>query len=200
MILSNPHPAVLAMLGLACSCKHKPEEPEPEPTEESSGSEEDGSEETEAPATGPPAGMNPVRETMARAFSGRDGAPPCDEIEEMASETPLEDLSWVVANIENPPWVGMRAAGCILENHSVDASELLESWVVDPALRGLAILVLDNLDALPQAQAWDLARLAILEGPDPDGSRERIAKSENPIISDLATMPLEKEESAPPAP
>ena len=33
MILSNPHPAVLAMLGLACTCKHKTEEPEPVETD-----------------------------------------------------------------------------------------------------------------------------------------------------------------------
>jgi hypothetical protein len=209
MILSHPHPSVLALLGLACS-NHKICAPEEMSEGEATLSDPTGivqvdpadqtdeADEVERTAAeGAPTDLTPEREAMRLALSARDQSPPCAEIVTLASEMPTDDYTWLIDHVRHPPWVGMRAARCILENHSIDASEIIESWVVNPELKGLGYLVLDSLDSLPQQQASDLARLAILEGPDPEAARERVAKSDNPIISDIARDLMSPESTDP---
>ena len=202
MILARPHPAVLAMLGLTSSCKHKGESSsESTPTDETEQVEhEDKSEHSDSTGDdrdaerppAPPLEMSAEREAMARALSKRDSAPPCGEVEALSLD-PLTDLVWLVEHIQKPPWVGMRAARCVLENHSAEASAVLEDWVIDPALKGLGFLILDSLDDLPQTQAIELAQRALSEGPDPEAARTRVARSDNPLISVLAATSEEAE-------
>ena len=190
------------MLGLASSCKHKGESSsestpadETEQVEHEDNSEHSDTTDDDGNAESPPAPppeMSAEREAMARALSKRDSAPPCGEVESLSLD-PLTDLVWLVDHITQPPWVGMRAARCILENHSVDAAPVLQRWVVSPELKGLGYLILDSLDALSQDQASDLAKLALEEGPDPEAARVRIARSDNPLISDLAAPSEEAE-------
>ena len=59
----------------------------------------------------------------------------------------------------------MRAASCLLTAHTEAARPLARQWVTDPAHRGLALLTLNQLDALPPAFATELAQLAAVGPP-----------------------------------
>jgi hypothetical protein len=139
----------------------------------------EGTEMAAAPVTGTPA-----QEGMVRALSARDAAPPCAEVEKL-SPTPVADLRWLVHNVSNPPWVGIRAAECLITGHAAEVPADLESWVTAPELLGLGLLVFAHVDKLPPAQALHLAQLG-LTGPNPRLVKLRLAKSTRPEIQALA--------------
>jgi len=125
---------------------------------------------------------------MYRALSARDGAAPCEEVEAL-STTPVEDLVWLTEHTTSPPWVGTRAATCLLTGHADEVAELLAQWVTDPATLGFGLLVLGNLDLLAPELAVELATLALEQGPDPEAARTRIATSTHPEVLDLLDAP-----------
>lgn len=120
-------------------------------------------------------GVPPEATAVYRALSVRDPEPDCATVEAL-SPTPLATLLLVIQHAEQPPWVGIRAATCVLDRHAQLASPALFAWVEGPTTRGLALLVLDRLDRLPDPLALELAAAA-LKGPHAADAAERVARS-----------------------
>lgn len=121
------------------------------------------------------------------AFLARDAGPTCAEVEALTA-TPAETLQVIVREATQPPWVGMRAADCLIRNHSVAVEEELKAWVTDPELLGLALLALGTLDEMDAGVAVKVADAAI-KGPLKEQAGERMLKSENAEIRALVDMP-----------
>jgi len=138
----------------------------------------------EDPADEPAPAPTPAQQAMYDALSLRDGGPVCADVEAL-SETPVEDLVWLTEYAAVPPWVGTRAATCLIAGHATEVADLLRSWVVDPDLAGFGAIVLNNLGLIPTELAVELATLALTEGPDPEGARERIAQHDDPALQAL---------------
>lgn len=117
----------------------------------------------------------PSQEAMYRALSIRDPAPDCAAVEALSAD-PLADLLVMVDQVEQPPWVGMRAATCVTTRHAEAGKATIGGWVVDPDKRGLAILVFNQLDAMPATVALPLATAA-LAGPLKADAEKRLQKA-----------------------
>jgi hypothetical protein len=156
----------VALFALLAACKQQPTTvaPAPSPT----------------PAeTAPTAPAEKSRDAMILALSVRDPEPRCEDVEAMAP-SPLDDWRAMVATTM-PPWLPMRAATCLITQHPAEARADFVTWVTTPEDKGLALLVLDHLDALPPDVATEVAKAAV-SGPFPEEARERIAKSAAPEI------------------
>lgn len=126
-------------------------------------------------------------DAVMRLLSSRDPVP-CETIEAL-TPTPAATLLVVVNTIERPPWVPMRAASCLLKNHSAEVQTDIERWVIEPSLRGLGRLVLGSLDTMPVAVALPIARKALASGSDPALARERLAEAVAPELRALVVTP-----------
>lgn len=169
-------------LFLALGCAGTPQaEPEP-PATPAAETTTSPAASAEPEASGP--APDAAAEAVYRALSIRDPAPTCESVEAL-TETPVETLLFVVDNAQQPPWAGMRAAECITSRHAVEAQESIKAWVSSSETKGLAILALNQLDAMPLEVALTVARTA-LEGPDAESARTRIGRSTVPEIKALA--------------
>lgn len=119
-----------------------------------------------------------------RALSVRDPEPSCAEVEAL-SPTPVETLREVIARAQQPPWAAMRAANCLIQGHGPEVQADLVAWVGASETRGLALLVLDQLDLLPEDVALAVATAA-LAGPLAPDAGARISKSSHPSLQALA--------------
>lgn len=135
------------------------------------------------PVEGPGIAPTDAGYAVYRALSVRDPEPACAEVEAL-SPTPVETLLEVVERAQQPPWAGMRAANCLVQGHAEAVQGELAAWVADPEARGLALLVLDQLDSLPEPLALDLATRA-LAGPHAADAAERVARSTRPAVQAL---------------
>lgn len=124
--------------------------------------------------------------SMILAFSSRDGAPPCAEVEALVPD-PVASLENVIAHVQMPPWAPMHAAACLIEGHGAERPELLASWVDDPALKGLARMVFHRLHRLEPDQARSLADRA-LAGPLAADANAILARSPDARLRALATV------------
>jgi len=122
---------------------------------------------------------------MFRALSIRDHAPPCERVEALTTQV-VADLTWLADHATQPPWVGMRAAHCLVAGHGVEAADALLRWVTDPETRGLGLLVLDGLARLPEDLAVRIATRAIAEGRDPDAARQRVLQDPREAVKATA--------------
>jgi hypothetical protein len=127
---------------------------------------------------------SPSQEAIIQALSVREPAPTCGGLAAL-SAAPADDLAWVVTNVTSPPWAGMKAAECLVLEHTEAARPLIDAWVTDPRLKGLGWVVLKHLDAMPRPMALEIAQLAVDKGPDPAGARRRIRRSKVPEIQAL---------------
>ena len=141
-------------------------------------------EEAAAPAPAEVLAPSPAQEALYRALSIRDPAPSCAALSELSADV-VGDLSWVVAHATQPPWVGMRAAGCLLREHPEEAAPLVRSWMTGEDTKGFSILVATQLDTLPEALALELATVG-LQGPHAASLRSRVARSTRPALRQLA--------------
>ncbi len=128
--------------------------------------------------------LTPEEQAVYDALLGRDSSPSCDELASLTLD-PVGTYRVLIEHATMPPWVGVRAADCLVSEHSVAAREDIAAWVQDPELLGLALIALGGLDKMDPEVALDTARLA-LEGPLADRARERILKSESEAIRALA--------------
>ncbi len=135
--------------------------------------------ETVATPAAPPPSESQMR--LYDALKVRDGVPPCDALGSLSASL-ATDLVWLAENVQQPAYVGVRAAGCVVAAHSEAAADALRRWVVQPETRGFGYLVLDGIDAIPEALAVELSTLALTQGPDADGARQRIEKSGRPAV------------------
>lgn len=139
-----------------------------------------------AQATTPLAPPKPTAEQRALydALKVRDAAPPCDALISLSKDV-ATDLVWIIDHATQPPWVGIRAARCVLSDHLEAKADEVDAWVVDPSKKGLALLTLSMLDEVPEPQAVRFATLA-LQGPLADDARTRLIDSAHPAIATLA--------------
>ena len=129
---------------------------------------------------------SPTQDALVQALSVREPAITCTALAAL-TPTPAADLTWVVSHVTAPPWAGMKAAECLVQEYAQAARPTLEAWVTDTRLKGLGWVVLKNLDNMPRPIALDLARMAVEKGPDPEGARRRIRRSVVPEIKALGT-------------
>lgn len=132
-----------------------------------------------------PVELSESQAAMVRALSARDGSPSCAELAELSTD-PLSDHLYIVNNVSSPPWVGMRAAECVITQHPEAGAETMRAWVTTPELKGLGWLVLRNLDDMPRELALGLAQTAIADGPDPAGARKRVKRAKTEEIRAVA--------------
>ena len=199
-------PLAWLLFALACGRKKGPEPVElgPRNTPETATTETEAavvSVPIEQVPAAPPEGLTAERKAMHTALSSRDGAPSCSDVEALASAQPHEDYLWLIEHVQQPPWVGIRAATCILQHHHEAAWAHIQHWLTQPELKGLALLVLNEIDSLPEDRAIELAQFAIRAGADPEAVRERLAQSSRPSIAALAQTPIppESDETVRPA-
>jgi hypothetical protein len=131
----------------------------------------------------PPAKPSASQMALYKAMKVRDPVPNCEALSAL-SEDIANDFVWLVDNIQRPPWVGVRAAQCVLMSHAEAKAELIEAWMTDPLKMGVAILALGHLDELPEPLAARLAKAA-LSGHLADKAGRRLQDSVHPSIQDL---------------
>lgn len=85
-----------------------------------------------------------------------------------------------------PPWVPVRAAGCLIELFPADPVTLstVTPWMTDPGAAGLALVVAQQIDRFPAADAAKLAVAAMSapEGAARDRVQRRLQKSTLPEV------------------
>lgn len=129
----------------------------------------------------------PDEQTVYRMLSLRDGGPDCATVEASVKD-PVPVLASVAEHATLPPAVGVRAAHCLTTRHAEEAKATLLAWVVDPEKRGFAILIADDLSAMPEAVALEIAR-AGLAGPHAATLNRRVGRSTWASVAALATVP-----------
>ena len=127
----------------------------------------------------------PAVNTVYVALSHRDKSPSCDELDAMVDD-PVAAYEQIIDHAQQPPWAPMRAASCLIENHGLAAQARIESWVITPELRGLALLTFNNIDKLPVEVAISLSQRAVTEGPFLRDAKRRLAKSQHLEIQKIA--------------
>jgi hypothetical protein len=134
-----------------------------------------------AAASPPPAAV----ESVARALAPRHEPPPCADVARLAASLgadPGEVLASVAEGVASPPWIGMRAAACAAAFPS--AEPRVRDWLANPALPGLAEMVVVALADVPDDRATPLARAA-LAGPHAGRLAPVLASSPRPAIRAL---------------
>ncbi len=127
---------------------------------------------TTAMATDPTVAPSASQTALYNALKVRDAAPPCDTLKAMSKDV-ATDLVWLVDNASQPPWVGIRAAQCVIREHHEAKAETIQQWVIQPDTRGLAILTFGLLDELPAPQAKAIRETA-LAGPLSEDAKKHI--------------------------
>lgn len=97
------------------------------------------------------------------ALLPRHDAASCTELADRYEAGVLVDaLVSVAEEVAYPPWVPMRAGACLSARVGVDhrAYEAAARWVDDPAVPGLALLVLGRIDDVDETRAVHLAQRA----------------------------------------
>lgn len=178
--------ALTVSLLLACSGNKQPAEPAAEAAQPTAADDVVAAAvapQEEASADGPSIDPSDEGYAVYRALSVRDPEPACAEVESL-TPTPVQTLLEVIDRAQQPPWAGMRAANCLIQGHGEEIADSLGDWVSADDTKGLALLVLDQLDSLPEALALEVAGQA-LAGPHADDATSRIAKSTRPALQAL---------------
>lgn len=117
---------------------------------------------------------------------------PADLCDQLAAQTDdlARDVSFLLDHATQPAWVGTRAAGCLLDAAPTQGVALARTWMVREDRRGLAILTLNKLDALPEPAAVELAQLA-RRGVLGDDAVPRLRRLATPAVVAVADQPLD---------
>lgn len=126
---------------------------------------------------------SPSQEVMYRALSVRDPEPDCATVA-ASSPTPALDLLALVDHASQPPWVGMRAAGCLLSHHLDESREHVIGWMRTEATYGLALMTARQIGSLPEDVATAVVT-AGLGGPADAEVREAAAQDERASVQAL---------------
>ena len=133
---------------------------------------------------------------LFNALKVRHEAPLCSSLADL-SENVADDLVWLVDNAKLPPWVGIRAAQCVVREHTEAKADTIDTWVSDPKYKGVAMLTFGLLDELPEAAAIRFTTIA-LESPMADEARKRLADSAHLSVANLVN-PSPDEDNTDPA-
>ena len=121
-------------------------------------------------------------DAVYRALSLRDPQS-CEQVESLATE-PVAVLLTVVDKAQMPPWAPLRAATCLAAGHGEAVRDELLSWVGSLETKGLAYVVLEQLDKMPEALAAELAAAA-LAGPNAVEAQRPIGECQHQAVRDL---------------
>lgn len=102
----------------------------------------------------------------------------CVEIFAAAS---TETLLQIVDRVQAPPWAPMQAAGCLIQHRAEQIEPQLVRWVGAEKTRGLAFLVVAQLDRLEEPLALRVAQAAV-SGANGAALKRRIASSRRPAV------------------
>lgn len=125
------------------------------------------------PVAAPPPPPTVSQRALYDALKPREDAPDCASLGAHSTDL-ATDLLWLVDHATQPPWVGVRAAQCVIKHHHTDQAERIKTWMTNPEQRGLAILAMGLLDELPKELSAELAQAA-LAGPLADDAKKYIA-------------------------
>lgn len=106
----------------------------------------------------------PLQEKVVHAFSARDGAPDCEEINTWATQEAVQSTMREITNtITMPPWVPMKAARCVTIGAAKDMESwrLVESWMLGEDTTGFALVATQQIQSMTEARAVTLAELAV---------------------------------------
>lgn len=105
-------------------------------------------------------------------------------------EAPVSTLRWVAESVPQPPWVAVRAAGCLAAERPVEAREDLLRWVRSPEWAGLARATVAQVDRMPLEMAQELATAA-MAGPLGSALRGSLESSENIDLQAIVGIPAQ---------
>ncbi|MEQ1504615.1 MAG: hypothetical protein ABMB14_20415 [Myxococcota bacterium] len=117
---------------------------------------------------------------LLRLLSQRDGPPDCAAVEATVPE-PVPALLDVVAHVSMPPTAPMSAARCLVLGHAVEVADAIDGWMAGAETRGLAVLVAQNIDAVPLEPAIRFATTGAA-GPHAEALTAPLAASARPEI------------------
>lgn len=108
------------------------------------------------------AGEPSVHDALWRQLLLRDGFPGCAGVWALGDSNVVRDELIAATKASRPPWAPMRAATCVAERASTDEVALAEvsRWMADPAVPGLALVAIGELDSWTEARALPVAKLA----------------------------------------
>lgn len=128
-------------------------------------------------------GESKGEQAVIRALSVREPAPDCEAVEALVAN-PVATLTAVATDVPHPPWVGLRAATCLTLGHAEVAQDTLRDWVSDAETGGLARIVLQAVDDMPEHVAEEVLRDA-LAGPHAAAATDAAAGSDRPALRSL---------------
>ena len=134
-------------------------------------------------ARGNPTELNEAQQQLVRQLSLRDGAPDCAELKNGNGQLQA-DLMVMVNTVKQPPWVGMRAANCLMTRFPLESKDTFKMWMSGEQTMGLAYLLGAQLSQLPDEVAVEVGR-AGLSGPYSEGVKTRLESQEGPVIQEL---------------
>lgn len=120
------------------------------------------------------------RADLHRRMSARDVGPVCADLAALTPD-PVGDFVWLMDHAKQPPWVGIRAAQCVIDHYAEPEIDRLRGWAVDADRKGLVVLLLGRLDTLPEPIAQAVGEAA-MAGPHADLARTRLIESSHPSV------------------
>ena len=130
-----------------------------------------------------PPELSPAQHTLLRQLSYRDGAPDCKDLSNDNGQL-KDDLLVMVNSVMQPPWVGMRAANCLITRFPLESVDTFKSWMQSEQTMGLAYLLGAQISQLPYQIAIEVGRVG-LSGPHAEGVRSRLESQEGRVVEDL---------------
>ena len=82
--------------------------------------------------------LNPSKSELRILFSGHEEAD-CPNEQAWGSDLSGQ-LVHLAETVEMPPWAGIRAAKCFMDEYSAQSSDTLFRWVSDPRWAGLGAI------------------------------------------------------------
>ena len=130
-----------------------------------------------------PPELSLAQHTLLRQLSYRDGAPDCKDLSNDNGQL-KDDLLVMVNSVMQPPWVGMRAANCLITRFPLESVDTFKSWMQSEQTMGLAYLLGAQISQLPYQIAIEVGRVG-LSGPHAEGVRSRLESQEGRVVADL---------------
>ena len=121
-------------------------------------------------------GPKSTKTDLRTYFSGHE-EPVCPHERDWGTELSVR-LVHLAETVEMPPWAGIRAAHCFMEQFASQSPDTLKRWVAEPRWAGLGRVVLMELSKVDEPLAVQLAALA-LEGHLKDFAVRHLGTSEH---------------------
>lgn len=124
---------------------------------------------------------------LFRALSLRDGTP-CASLD----VADAEQLARYTDPTLQPASVPVRASACLVERFPESVAGIALPWMTDPERAGLALVVLNGIDRLPEPSAVQLARAALANPELAPRATRFVRAAARPSVRELAPAPAPK--------